>query len=113
MVTAKDNATHWIFPKGHIEHGESAEAAAIREVLEETGVEATPRRFLGTTRFPFNDDVIQVAFYLLRYCRSVGRGEERDIRWCTYNEALTLLSFEELKTLLRESLSVIQSESGR
>jgi 8-oxo-dGTP pyrophosphatase MutT (NUDIX family) len=110
VVTAKDNPTHWIFPKGHMEHGESAADAAVREVLEETGIEAEPRRCLGTTRFSFNEDLIQVTFYLLRYCRSVGSGEGRSIRWCTYDEALTLLSFEDTKALLRQSLALIQSE---
>ncbi len=28
----------WSFPKGHIEAGESAEEAAVRETLEETGL---------------------------------------------------------------------------
>lgn len=30
----------WDFPKGKVENGESAEEAALREVLEETGIEA-------------------------------------------------------------------------
>jgi 8-oxo-dGTP pyrophosphatase MutT (NUDIX family) len=110
VVTAKDDPTHWIFPKGHIEPGESPEAAAVREVLEETGVEATPRTHLGTTRFPFRGNVMQVEFYLLRYCRSAGCGEGRSIRWCTFDEALALLSFENIKTLLRSSMAFIQNE---
>jgi 8-oxo-dGTP pyrophosphatase MutT (NUDIX family) len=110
VVTAKDNPKHWIFPKGHIEHGESAEVAAVREVLEETGIETTLRTYLGTTGFWFNEDMIQVAFYLLSYCRSVGMGEGRTIRWCTYQEALALLSFEDTKALLRRALALIQSE---
>ena len=61
VVTAKDNPTHWIFPMGHIEHGESAEDAAVREVLEETGIEATPRTYLGTTRFSFKDTRVQIS----------------------------------------------------
>lgn len=32
-----DYPRHWAFPAGHIEDGESAEDAALREVLEETG----------------------------------------------------------------------------
>ena len=31
----------WSLPKGHIEEGESAEAAALREVKEETGIESS------------------------------------------------------------------------
>ena len=30
----------WALPKGHVDHGESTEEAAIREVLEETGYRA-------------------------------------------------------------------------
>ena len=36
----------WSLPGGHIEPGEAARAAALREVMEETGVEA---RLLGLT----------------------------------------------------------------
>ncbi|MCC7195168.1 MAG: NUDIX domain-containing protein [Gemmatimonadaceae bacterium] len=35
-----DSRGHWGFPKGHVEPGEAAEEAAIREVCEETGVNA-------------------------------------------------------------------------
>ena len=31
---------HWDLPKGHIEEGEKSHIAALREVLEETGIEA-------------------------------------------------------------------------
>ena len=30
----------WDFPKGHLEAGESSEQAALREVMEETGIRA-------------------------------------------------------------------------
>ena len=30
----------WDLPKGHIEAGESSDSAALREVIEETGIEA-------------------------------------------------------------------------
>ena len=40
IVTSRSNPEHWVLPKGHIEPGESPRSAAVREVLEETGVEA-------------------------------------------------------------------------
>jgi 8-oxo-dGTP diphosphatase len=39
----------WSFPGGYVEGGESAEACALRELAEETGLEAVnPRRVGGT-----------------------------------------------------------------
>ena len=35
----RDSYQNWGFPKGHLEEGEIAEAAAVREVSEETGLE--------------------------------------------------------------------------
>ena len=43
----------WIFPKGHVEPGESPEEAARREVLEETGIEIEVGSRLGATRYGF------------------------------------------------------------
>lgn len=40
------NAGLWGFPGGHVEWGETALDAASRELLEETGVRATPRCYL-------------------------------------------------------------------
>lgn len=39
----------WDLPKGHLESGETIEACAVREVCEETGVEASVRRHLCDT----------------------------------------------------------------
>ena len=43
----------WSLPKGHVEPGESAEQAAIREVHEETGIHGEVVRALGTIDFWF------------------------------------------------------------
>ena len=37
----------YFLPGGHIEHEENAEAAVIRELLEESGAHCTIKRFLG------------------------------------------------------------------
>ena len=43
----------WSLPKGHIEEGESPEQAAVREVLEETGIHGRIVESLGTIDFWF------------------------------------------------------------
>lgn len=41
-VTRKDNPNDWGLPGGKIEQGETFKEAAVREVLEETGLEIDP-----------------------------------------------------------------------
>ncbi len=41
----------WSFPKGKLEEGETFEEAALREVLEETGMECRLVRFVGHTEY--------------------------------------------------------------
>ena len=43
----------WSFPKGHIEHGETPEEAAVREIHEETGILGRVVAAVGSTDFWF------------------------------------------------------------
>jgi 8-oxo-dGTP pyrophosphatase MutT (NUDIX family) len=43
----------WSLPKGHVEEGETPEEAAVREVLEETGIHGSIVASLGTIDFWF------------------------------------------------------------
>ena len=60
----------WSLPKGHIEEGETAEQAAVREVREETGIHGEIMGELGTIDFWFVADGRRihktVRHYLLR-----------------------------------------------
>jgi len=89
--------------------GETPEAAAVREVWEETGIAATADRSLGVLQFAHSERTIRVEMFLLWYAGSGGAGEGRQVRWCLYDEALAMLSFEEARELLRVSWAEIES----
>ena len=51
FLLIRDSYQNWGFPKGHLESGERAEDAAVREVREETGMVVRPGRLLGLSEF--------------------------------------------------------------
>lgn len=53
LVLRRSDREEWVFPKGHIEEGEQPEDAAIREVLEETGLQIQIVASIGLTRYKF------------------------------------------------------------
>ena len=99
-------------PKGHPEEGESAQEAALREVREETGLEATPIEKLGDIRYWYareGERVLKiVSFFLFRY-RS-GRLEDHDHEveealWIPLEEAPARLAYRGEKDMAKTALS--------
>lgn len=105
---------YWGFPKGHINPGEKSEDAALREIKEETGVEAKIVRKLGDSRYVFTKDGEKifkvVVFFLMEYVSGeiVPQDlEVLEVKWVEASEALELLSFKKDKEFLQQ---VIDSE---
>jgi len=62
----------WQLPGGWIEAGESLQQAALREVLEETGLRLRPPRFIGITSNVFSKRKHSISLYFEAECCNAG-----------------------------------------
>ena len=112
IVPAKSRSPNVLaLPKGHPDGDESPLEAAIREVREETGVEAEPIEELGEIEYTYdrrNGTVDKrVAFWLFEY-RSGELAPDHEIaeaRWMPLEEAARSLTYEGEREMVERALS--------
>ena len=102
----------WSFPKGKLDRGEHATAAAVREVAEETGLHVRLGIPLTDQRYPVSSRMKTVHYWV---GRAVGdddvsgyqvNSEIDDVRWVDAEEAFTTLTYDYDRDTLREALQV-------
>lgn len=114
----EDAPLTWRLPKGTPEHGETVEETAQREVQEETGVHVNVLAPITSIRYFFvgHDDGVRydktVYFYLMepRGGNTADHDAEFDVvEWCSYEEALDLLEYDNERSVLQAARSLIET----
>lgn len=85
----------WVLPKGKLNRGERALAAAKREVLEETGHEVSVHEFLGSMSYSFDGKIKIVQFWHMRAGGKPVREITNDVKavkWLSLKQALETLT---------------------
>ena len=112
----------WALPKGNVGPDESPEATAVREVAEETGIDAVSTGKLGDVRYVYTRDGQRifkiVSFFLLRYRRGrIGdlsakfQHEVDDVRWLPLEEAPRLLTYKGEREMAQKALAALDGEA--
>jgi 8-oxo-dGTP pyrophosphatase MutT (NUDIX family) len=119
-LIATRSSTRWGLPKGAVMDGETSEQAAVREVKEETGLDAEIVRPLDTIEYFFRagDTLIhkRVDFYLMRYLAGdlvPQLSEVDDVKWVELREAIAIASFESERKLLESALQQAADVASR
>jgi 8-oxo-dGTP diphosphatase len=101
----------WSLPKGKLADGEGWEAAALREVLEETGLECKSAEELPAVEYLDGKGRRKLVRYWLMTPAPGGPAahfeatdEVDEMRWCDRGEALALLTYERDRATLEEGL---------
>ncbi len=101
----------WSFAKGKLDPGETELEAALREVLEETGLEGELGPELETVSYTDHKDRPKtVHYWMLEHTKGsfVENDEVDELRWCSAVEAAELLSYSHDRTLLLEASSILE-----
>ena len=116
FLLIRDSYANWGFPKGHLEAGERADEAALREVREETGLADLELRGTIDTidwYFRFRGRLIHKAchFFLMETTQSETAPQSAEgitaCQWIGYDEARDAISYANAREVLRHAQQMV------
>jgi 8-oxo-dGTP pyrophosphatase MutT (NUDIX family) len=120
-LVIRDSYQNWGFPKGHIEHGEAADHAALREVSEETGLnDLTLRGAIDPIDwyFKFRGNLIhKVCHFFVMQTEQTTTSPQRAegitaCRWLAFDEAQAVISYDNARDVLRRANEMLAHSSS-
>ena len=97
-LLARHNGGHWSFPKGHVENSETEEETAIREIREETGLQAAIDTAFRhqVTYSPKPGVILDVIFFIAVPTGGTEHAQEEEISqlgWFSFQEAADRITY--------------------
>ena len=116
FLLIRDSYRNWGFPKGHLESGEAPDAAALREVREETGLASLELRGAIATidwYFRFRGRLIhKVCHFFLMETEDEKTSPQlaegiTACRWAAFDEAVDVISYANAREVLRRANEMV------
>lgn len=114
----RDGVT-WSLPKGTPNHGESREQTAVREVVEETGLDVRITEPLESIEYSFVQHGTRihktVHYFLMEPTGGDLSRHDREfeqVRWVAFDDAPALLTFETERALVARAAERVSARSA-
>ncbi|MEJ8553509.1 NUDIX hydrolase [Tepidibacter sp. Z1-5] len=109
----------WVLPKGKVEKNEEKDEAALREVLEESGVKGEIIKYLGEIHYTFkenwdeNKTVHKTVFWYLMKAKTMNTIPQReegfvDAKFIHINRVVDLAKYDDEKEIIKVALDEIK-----
>jgi 8-oxo-dGTP pyrophosphatase MutT (NUDIX family) len=121
IVSAKPSL-RWQLPKGIVDEDETPEQAALREVLEEAGIETELLEKIEMVEYWYfghkNGERVRfhkfVHFFLMKYLSGDSGDHDHEVaeaRWVKIDEAIKMLAFKSEKAVVEKACELIKSQT--
>ncbi len=114
LLVYEKRRNFWGFPKGHMEDGENEIETALREVKEEVGLDVEiniEKRYV--LNYIIREEIDKTTVLYLATPKNekiiMQESEIENVRWCNFDEALNVLTFDNWKELFKEVIKDLKS----